>query len=63
MIFSNNDKYEGQFEFGMRNGRGKMYIAADDKQFTDFWVNDKRLDDGNIDAIAAIDQVGGFLFN
>ena len=48
MLFPNDDKYEGQYEYGMRNGKGKFYIAMQDKVIEDFWINDKRLDEGQI---------------
>ena len=43
-LYLNKSRFEGNFEFGQKNGNGKL-IQADGKILEDFWVNDARLDE------------------
>ena len=45
MVYSNGDKYDGQWERDKRNGRGVIYFA-DGKRYEGEWVDDKISDAG-----------------
>jgi hypothetical protein len=41
MIYVNNDKYEGQWNDGLRHGYG-VYTMADGSKYEGNWFNDER---------------------
>lgn len=46
MVYSNGDRYTGQWKFGMREGKGKCVYSSDNSWYEGDWVRDIRQGNG-----------------